>query len=128
MHLSFTRRHKVTARNPHSLSADLAEQMAANARQASMFLKKLANEHRLLILCALVEQEMSVGELNALVPLSQSALSQHLAGLRSAGLVTTRRQGQAIFYAIADPAVLAVIQLLHDQFCPDGVVPTGDQP
>lgn len=118
----------MTARNPHSLSADLAEQMAANARQASMFLKKLANEHRLLILCALVEQEMSVGELNALVPLSQSALSQHLAGLRSAGLVTTRRQGQAIFYAIADPAVLAVIQLLHDQFCPDGVVPTGDQP
>lgn len=100
--------------------------MVANARQASAFLKTLANEHRLLILCALVEREMSVGELNTLVPLSQSALSQHLAGLRAAELVSTRRQGQTIFYAIASPTVRAVIQLLHDQFCPDGIAPTGE--
>lgn len=117
----------MTSPDHHSPPSHPAGQMADNARQASAFLKKLANEHRLMILCALVEREMSVGELNALVPLSQSALSQHLAGLRTAGLVNTRRQGQTIFYAIADPAVLAVIQLLHDQFCPDGVTSTGEQ-
>ncbi|HNI37912.1 MAG TPA: metalloregulator ArsR/SmtB family transcription factor [Pseudomonadales bacterium] len=105
---------------------DTHKLMAANAHQASAFLKKLANEHRLMILCALVGREMSVGELNALVPLSQSALSQHLAGLRTAELVSTRRQGQTIFYAIANPAVQAVIQLLHDQFFPDGIAPAGE--
>lgn len=93
--------------------------MAARAAEASRFLKKLANEYRLMILCALIEREMSVGELNAIVPLSQSALSQHLAGLRTAQLVTTRRQGQSVFYKIANPAVAAVIRVLHDQFCPD---------
>ncbi|MCC7516653.1 MAG: helix-turn-helix transcriptional regulator [Pseudomonadales bacterium] len=95
--------------------------MTANVQQASLFLKQLANENRLLILCALIEREMSVNEMSDLVPLSQSSLSQHLASLREAQLVTTRREGKSIFYSIANPAVKAVIQVLHDQFCPNGI-------
>lgn len=103
-----------------------AEQMAANARQASLFLKQLANENRLLILCALIEREMSVSEMGGLVPWSQSSLSQHLASLRDAQLVTTRREGKSIFYSIANPTVKAVIQVLHEQFCPNGISSTAE--
>lgn len=103
-----------------------AEQMAANARQASLFLKQLANENRLLILCALIEREMSVSEMGGLVPWSQSSLSQHLASLRDAQLVTARREGKSIFYSIANPTVKAVIQVLHEQFCPNGISSTAE--
>ena len=105
-----------------------AEQMAANVQRASLFLKQLANENRLLILCALIEREMSVSEMGELVPLSQSSLSQHLASLRDAQLVTTRRQGTGIFYSIANPAVKAVIQVLHEQFCPNGISSNTEVP
>lgn len=83
-------------------------------------LKVLSHETRLLVLCHLSRGELSVGEINERVSLSQSALSQHLAVLRSEGLVATRRQGQSIFYRLADtgashvPAVLAV---LHELYC-----------
>jgi ArsR family transcriptional regulator len=92
--------------------------LQARAAAAARLLRALANEHRLLILCHLVEGEMSVGQLQAVVGLSQSALSQHLAVLREDGLVATRRESQTIWYRIDDPAALRVVETLADIFCP----------
>jgi len=89
------------------------------AVEAAEFLKLLANPQRLLILCRLVAQrEMSVGQLEEAVELSQSALSQHLAKLRDDGLVATRREAQTIHYRIADKNVQRVLALLKDMYCP----------
>lgn len=93
--------------------------LAEHAGQAAALLKQLSNVNRLMILCTLVAGEMSVGELNAGIPLSQSALSQHLAGLREAELVATRREGQVIFYRLQNPAVVEVLQVLKRLFCPE---------
>jgi len=98
----------------HRLSA---EDMSHHAAQAAQFLKLLANPHRLMILCHLFDGEVCVSELNRHLPLSQSALSQHLAVLRHSGLVTTRRQQQTIFYSLAGAEVTAIIQVLYAQFC-----------
>lgn len=94
------------------------DQMRENAANAAEFLKAVSNENRLLILCHLGEQELSVSELNTSIDLSQSALSQHLARLRQDGLVSTRRESQTIYYSIAQPSVLKLIQLLSEEFCP----------
>lgn len=91
--------------------------MIEHAGAAARLLKALANEHRLMILCALSTGEMSVGALNERVPLSQSALSQHLAVLREDGLVETRREAQTIFYAAAEGAALEIIRVLHKRYC-----------
>lgn len=80
-------------------------------------LKCLGNEHRLLILCVLSEGEVSVGELNQRIGLSQSSLSQHLGVLREHGLVNTRREAQSIYYSVADTPALELIRLLHDRYC-----------
>jgi DNA-binding transcriptional ArsR family regulator len=89
------------------------------AVEAAEFLKLLANPQRLLVLCRLVaEREMSVGQLEEAVELSQSALSQHLAKLRDDGLVATRREAQTIHYRIADKNVQRVLALLKDMYCP----------
>jgi DNA-binding transcriptional ArsR family regulator len=93
------------------------DHMAANADQAEKFVKQFANKNRLMILCVLTEGELSVGELNQKIPLSQSALSQHLAKLRDAGLVETRRDSQTIFYRLDDPNVISVITSLYEIFC-----------
>jgi ArsR family transcriptional regulator, virulence genes transcriptional regulator len=93
------------------------EDMLGQATQASDFLKALGNENRLIILCHLLDQELSVGALNEKLPLSQSALSQHLAVLRKDGLVKTRRDSQTIFYSIADERVTLIIKTLHSLFC-----------
>ncbi|MEQ8804111.1 MAG: metalloregulator ArsR/SmtB family transcription factor, partial [Haliea sp.] len=89
-----------------------ADAMALRAGEAAQLLKQLANEKRLMILCALVQGEQSVGALNASVALSQSALSQHLARLREAGLVTPRRDGQLIYYALAGDEAPAILHVL----------------
>lgn len=94
--------------------------MREHAQEVSDFLKTLANENRLLVLCALLEGEKSVGELNGHIDLSPSALSQHLAWLRETGLVATRREAQTIYYRIADPRILAVMATLKQQFCNRG--------
>ena len=91
--------------------------MREHATDAAAFLKALANDQRLLVLCALLDGELSVGEINERVPLSQSALSQHLAVLRAAGVVTTRRQSQTIYYALAQGPALKIMQVLYDAFC-----------
>ncbi|MFB3102370.1 MAG: ArsR/SmtB family transcription factor [Alphaproteobacteria bacterium] len=87
--------------------------------QASRLLKSLANDRRFLILCHLSENERSVGELERLVDLSQSALSQHLARLRRDNLVQTRRVAQTIFYSIASSEADAVLQTLYKLYCTD---------
>lgn len=91
--------------------------MRSNAKAASRLLKLLANENRLLILCALVEGESSVSGLNQKIQLSQSALSQHLALLREQGLVVTRREAQTIYYALAQSRALPIIETLHEIYC-----------
>lgn len=91
--------------------------MAANAQSAADFLKSLGNPNRLMIMCALLEGERSVGELNEEVPLSQSALSQHLSVLRDAGLVGTRRESRSIYYHLADPGVVHIMRPLYNMFC-----------
>jgi DNA-binding transcriptional ArsR family regulator len=93
-------------------------QFEASATRAAALLKALSNEKRLMILCQLGDRELQVGAIRPLVGLSQSALSQHLALLREEGLVATRREGQAVFYRIADPAALRVIATLAEIFCP----------
>lgn len=77
----------------------------------------VANAKRLLILCELVQGERSVGALQAAVGLGQSALSQHLAKLREAGMVDTRREAQTIHYRISDPDVQVLMSALYEAFC-----------
>jgi ArsR family transcriptional regulator, virulence genes transcriptional regulator len=91
----------------------------ASAGKAADLLRTLGNEKRLLILCQLGPGERQAGVLQAPLGLSQSALSQHLAVLREAGVVATRRDGQTIWYRIADPAAVQVIETLASIFCPD---------
>lgn len=93
------------------------EAMRAHAVDASRLLKALANEKRLMLLCLMVEGEQSVSELNAKVDLSQSALSQHLAVLREDGLVSTRREAQTIYYALASGPARQIIETLHGIYC-----------
>ncbi|NMR27142.1 helix-turn-helix transcriptional regulator [Pseudoalteromonas sp. NEC-BIFX-2020_015] len=93
------------------------EQLASNAEQAEQFLKLMANKNRLMVLCSLLQGELSVGQLNERVPLAQSALSQHLASLRKANLVATRRDGHTIYYYLIDPKVESIIGLLYQWFC-----------
>ncbi len=93
------------------------QQMRKHAPDAAGLMKALGNESRLMILCTLAEGERSVGELNALIPLSQSALSQQLARLRQQDLVRTRRESQTIYYSLADGPADRVIHLLHDIYC-----------
>ena len=90
------------------------------AGQASRLLKSLANERRLLIMCYLSQGEKSVGELEPLVGLSQSALSQHLARLRREHLVKTRRDAQTIFYTISSQEAQSVLGMLYALYCADG--------
>lgn len=93
--------------------------LAEHAQSATQFLKELANEKRLMICCCLGDDELSVGQLNKMIPLSQSALSQHLARMRENGLVKTRRESQTIYYRLADDKVLKIISTLKSIFCPD---------
>lgn len=98
------------------------EAMLAAAEQASELLKSLANRHRLLIVCQLIEGERSVGELTQFVGIRDSTMSQHLALLRKDGIVKARREGQAVFYSIASAPARQVLEALYQNFCP------GEQP
>jgi DNA-binding transcriptional ArsR family regulator len=91
--------------------------MISNAHDASGFLKALAHEARLLILCLLIEEEKSVTEIEKILRLRQPAISQQLARLRVDGLVDARREGKNIFYSLARPEIHAVIGVLHQAFC-----------
>lgn len=93
------------------------QQMAQNAEQAEALLKLMANKNRLMILCALQKQELSVSQLNEMVPLAQSALSQHLASMRKAQIVATRREGVTIYYHVKDSRVAVLLESLYQLFC-----------
>lgn len=84
---------------------------------AARFLKSLAHRDRLKVLCGLLEGEQSVAVIEAQVGASQSAVSQHLARLKAEGILEARRDGRQIYYSIADPMVLSLIELLYQRFC-----------
>ncbi len=90
----------------------------ANAAEAARLLRALGNERRLMILCQLVDGDMTVGELLPGSGLSQSALSQHLAVLRAEGIVATSREGQSVRYRIANEAAVKLVSTLAEIFCP----------
>ena len=102
-----------------ALRLDDAKQLTARASEAARLLAALANERRLAVLCALVEGEHSVGDLVKAVGVTQSALSQHIAKLRSAGIVATRRDAQTIYYRLASDAAGNVMKTLADIYCRD---------
>ena len=91
--------------------------MATNVRAASQFLKALSNHNRLLLLCLLSENELTVTELEAALGLRQPAISQQLARLRAAGLVIGRRNGKSIHYRLASEEARRVMELLCELFC-----------
>ncbi|MCP1337366.1 ArsR/SmtB family transcription factor [Futiania mangrovi] len=93
------------------------EVMATHAREARDFLKALAHESRLMILCMLCRREMTVAELCAALDQRQPAVSQQLARLREENLVTIRREGKHIHYSIASEDARTVVSLLYDIFC-----------
>lgn len=94
-------------------AADIERNMDA----AINLLKALSNERRLKIVCTLCDSEKSVSELESVINLSQSALSQHLARLRRDGIVSTRRSAQTIYYSLNDASTRRVLGCLHDIFC-----------
>ena len=99
-------------------ASDPAEFLQMRAAEVSATLRLLASETRLLVLCRLAHAgEMSVTALNEDLALSQSALSQHLAKLRSDGLVDTRREGQTLYYRIADDRIHRLLTALYDIYC-----------
>jgi len=91
--------------------------MQTHAKEAAELLKALANEQRLMILCHLVQGPLAVGELNERMPLSQSALSQHLAVLRESGIVNTERESQTVRYSLPAGVVTRLLGVLHEEFC-----------
>ena len=103
--------------NENASNVPPAAEMQEYAADAAGLMKALGNESRLMILCVLAEGERSVSDLNTVVPLSQSALSQQLARLRQQGLVKTRRESQTIYYSLEHGPADRVITLLHDIYC-----------
>ena len=96
--------------------------MEAAADRASELLKALANRHRLLIICQLIDKERSVGDLAELLGIRDSTVSQHLSLLRRDGLVAARRDGQTIWYSISSDPARELIKTLYALFCdPDAL-------
>jgi ArsR family transcriptional regulator len=110
------------------LTQDDIQQLDANAEQAAQLLKALSNKDRLMILCYLAEGERNVGDLERLLQLRQPTLSQQLSRLRQEGLVSTRRAGKSIYYALASPEVRAVIGLLYRLYCSDDATAAAASP
>ena len=92
-------------------------ELEPRADEAAELLTAMANPKRLLILCHLLDSELSVGELSELVGLAQSPLSQHLSKLRALKLVSARRDGQSIRYRLASSEVAQVLTTLHGIYC-----------
>ena len=93
------------------------ELLRQSANAACKLMKALSNPDRLLLLCQLSQGEKNVGELEALVGITQPTLSQQLSVLRDEGLVTTRREGKNIYYCINSTQALAVMRVLYAEFC-----------
>jgi len=93
------------------------DDMMESAKEATDFLKALAHEGRLIILCRLADKECSVAELEEMLSARQAAVSQQLARLRLEGLVSTRRDGKTIYYSLSDERVRKTIKLVYELFC-----------
>src|SRR6185503_8640797 len=93
------------------------DKMVENATRASDFLKALAHESRLMILCILAEGEKSVGELEEILNLRQPTVSQQLARLRADRLVSARRDGKVVYYSLASDDARVIIGAIYDVFC-----------
>lgn len=107
----------MTLDNSEMLPEHAPSGMAKQAREATWFLKTLAHEGRLMILCHLGTGEKSVGQLEELLGLRQASVSQMLARLREEGQVATRRDGKTIYYRIARQDTAQLIKFLHNMFC-----------
>ncbi|WP_149142889.1 ArsR/SmtB family transcription factor [Gemmobacter caeruleus] len=103
--------------DPESCGVLPPDEMLTQATAAAGFLKALAHEGRLMILCHLQSGEKSVSELEALLSSRQAAVSQQLARLRLEGLVSCRRDGKTMFYSIQDPKVATAIGMVYEMFC-----------
>ncbi|AIF46059.1 ArsR family transcriptional regulator [Dyella japonica A8] len=93
--------------------------MQRHADEAVSVLKALGSSNRLMLVCQLLDGERAVGELAEALGLAQSVVSQHLSLLRRDGLVTGRRDGQSIYYAISDDRVHALMARLFELYCTD---------
>lgn len=92
--------------------------MEERAKVIAELLKLLANEHRLLILCALIHSQKNVSELHTYTPdITASALSQHLNQLKHAGVLDSKKQGMNVIYWIKDERVIALIGAIKEQYC-----------
>ena len=92
--------------------------MEEQAQKIAELLKLLANEHRLLILCALIQGKLTVGEIHKHAPdITASALSQHLNQLRTAGILASEKQGMNVIYGIQDERVIALMESIKEQYC-----------
>jgi DNA-binding transcriptional ArsR family regulator len=117
MSLDSLKSEATTQVDRHSCDSLSPEDMMEEAQSAANFLKALAHEGRLMILCHLGSGEKSVTELENLLSSRQAAVSQQLARLRLEGLVSCRRDGKAIYYSLSDPKVQRTIDLVYDLFC-----------
>ena len=103
--------------------------MFAAAEKASELLKSLANRHRLLIVCQLIDGERSVGELTEFLGIRDTTVSQHLALLRKDGIVAARREGQTVFYSIASSPARQILETLYQNYCsPEPICTAQDDP
>ena len=93
------------------------DEMAENAKRATEFMKAMAHEARLMILCYLASGEKSVKELEDLLSLRQPTVSQQLARLRAEGIIEARRDGKMIYYSIADERARVMIEQIYTMFC-----------
>jgi ArsR family transcriptional regulator, virulence genes transcriptional regulator len=109
-------RSNLKAVSPDAGAAD-AERMADQAKRAAAFLKALAHESRLMILCILSQGERSVSELEQMLSLRQPTVSQQLARLRADGLVAARRDGKTIHYSLASDEARVVLVAVYEAFC-----------
>ena len=97
------------------------KELEVHADQAAAMLRSMGSKWRLLVLCNLVHGERSVGDLQRIIGLSQSALSRHLAVLRRMRLVQVRRSAQTIYYRLSGREVAAILETLYELYCaPDG--------
>lgn len=93
------------------------ELMDANAEIAADFLKSMANSIRLRIMCRLLEEEKTAGQMSEIIGISQANMSQHLSWLKKADLVKTRRERTTIYYSLNGDKIVPFMSVLHDMFC-----------
>ena len=100
-----------------TLPGSMLDRLSRSSKEAGQFLKALANENRLMLLCILSEGEYSVTDLEHLLGIRQPTLSQQLARLRADNLVATRRDGKAIYYSLASEEARDVMEIIYKHFC-----------